>query len=45
VVPGANTLYYDSSGDNHPNAAGSSKAAQEFVPLLNKWYQEFKASR
>ncbi len=45
VVSGANTLYYDSSGDDHPNATGSNKAAQEFVPLLNKWYQEFKASR
>jgi hypothetical protein len=42
VVPGANTLYYDSSGDNHPNSTGSNKAAAEFVPLLNKWYQEFK---
>jgi len=44
VVPGANTLYYDSSGDNHPNATGNAKAAGEFVPLLNMWYQEFVAA-
>ena len=44
VVPGANTLYYYSGADDHPNAAGSNKAAAEFVPLLTKWYQEFRAS-
>jgi hypothetical protein len=44
VVAGANTLYYDSSGDDHPNAAGDAKAAAEFVPLLNAWYDEFLVS-
>jgi hypothetical protein len=44
VVAGANTLYYP-SGDDHPNTTGNVKATDEFVPLLNKWYQEFVASR
>jgi hypothetical protein len=44
VVPGANTLYYDSSGDDHPNVAGDAKATAEFVPLLNAWYEEFLVS-
>jgi len=33
-----NTLYYDSDGDNHPNPEGSRKATEEFVPLLNYYY-------
>ncbi len=43
VVSGANTLYsgYHPAGDDHPNATGSAKAAAEFVPLLNAWYEEF----
>lgn len=35
---GSNTLYYDSDGDDHPSAAGSQKATDEFVTLLNVYY-------
>jgi hypothetical protein len=45
AVPGSDTLYYDSDGDDHPNSDGNLKATEEFVPLLNKWYREFAASR
>jgi hypothetical protein len=38
---GSNTLYYDSSGDDHPNAAGSQKATDEFVTLLNVFYHQW----
>lgn len=41
VESSSNTLYYDSWGDDHPSDAGSQKAAEEFVPLLLYWYQEF----
>ncbi len=43
-VSGSNTLYYPSSGgDDHPNALGSQKATAEFVPLLNVFYNRWKA--
>ena len=42
---GVNTLYYDSDGDDHPNARGSRKATREFVPLLNLYYHRFLASQ
>ena len=45
VVPGSDTLYYDSDGDDHPNTDGNLKATEEFMPLLNEWYREFVASR
>jgi hypothetical protein len=45
VVPGSDTLYYHSDGDDHPNSDGDIKATEEFIPLLNEWYQEFAASR
>lgn len=35
--------YHD--GDNHPNAVGNQKAANEFVPLLNYYYNRWKKSR
>jgi hypothetical protein len=38
---GANTLYYDSNGDDHPNPAGSQKATAEFVSLLNVYYHRW----
>ena len=42
-TPGVNTLYYPSSpGDDHPNALGSQKATDEFVPLLNIYYNNWK---
>jgi hypothetical protein len=37
-----NTLYYP-SGDDHPSKAGSQKATNEFVPLLNVYYNRWKA--
>jgi hypothetical protein len=41
---GKNTLYYPSApDDDHPNAEGSRKATQEFVPLLNVFYHRWKA--
>ncbi len=43
-VEGRNTSYYPSSaGDDHPSAAGDRKATQEFVPLLNLFYQRWQA--
>ncbi|MEW6404528.1 MAG: carbohydrate binding domain-containing protein [Chloroflexota bacterium] len=36
-----NTLYYP-SGDDHPSEAGSRKATEEFVPLLNVFYHRWK---
>ncbi|MBI9046692.1 MAG: CIA30 family protein [Anaerolineaceae bacterium] len=40
---GGNTLEYGSGwGDEHPNEAGSQKATQEFVPLLNVYYHRWK---
>jgi hypothetical protein len=40
---GANTLFYP-SGDDHPSAAGSQKATEEFVSMLNVFYNRWKAS-
>ncbi|MBN2502906.1 MAG: hypothetical protein JXB38_19155 [Anaerolineales bacterium] len=39
---GHDTLVYPSD-DDHPSAAGSQKATEEFVPLLNAWYNGWKA--
>lgn len=44
-IVGADTLYYDLNGDDHPNKDGNVKAAQEFIGLLNDWYQRFSESR
>jgi hypothetical protein len=41
--PGRNTAYYPSE-DDHPSRAGNLKATQEFVPLLNYFYQRWKES-
>jgi hypothetical protein len=40
---GGNSLYYDSDGDDHPNPSGSQKATNEFVPLLNIFYNRWKS--
>ncbi|MDD2923419.1 MAG: hypothetical protein PHQ36_14130 [Anaerolineales bacterium] len=42
VVAGSNTSYYP-SGDDHPNVVGSQKATTEFIPLLNIFYNRWKA--
>lgn len=41
-TPGRNTLVYPSD-DDHPSAAGSRKATEEFVPLLNAYYHRWQA--
>jgi hypothetical protein len=38
-----NVLVYP-SGDSHPTRAGNEKATSEFVPLLNVYYNRWKAS-
>ncbi|MCX6565404.1 MAG: hypothetical protein NTW38_03115 [Candidatus Aminicenantes bacterium] len=44
VAQTRNTLYYPASpGDDHPSIAGSRKAKTEFVPLLNVYYNRWKA--
>jgi hypothetical protein len=40
---GGNYLAYP-TGDSHPTAAGQRKAAGEFVPLLNAFYQRWQAA-
>ena len=41
-VPGMNSAYYVSGGDDHPTPAGSVKARNEFVPLLNAFYHRWR---
>jgi hypothetical protein len=42
---GSNTNHYPSGGgDDHPTAAGSQKATDEFVPLLNIWFHQWRSS-
>ncbi len=41
---GKNTLYYDTDGDDHANPTGNRKATEEFVPLLNDYYQSWAAN-
>ncbi|MEW6406938.1 MAG: carbohydrate binding domain-containing protein, partial [Chloroflexota bacterium] len=42
LVGAGNTLHYP-SGDDHPSEAGSQKATDEFVPMLNYFYHRWKA--
>jgi hypothetical protein len=42
LVTGRNTLFYPSD-DDHPSAAGSQKATEEFLPLLNVFYHRWAA--
>jgi hypothetical protein len=39
---GKNTNAYATADDGHATPAGNQKATQEFVPLLNIWYHEWK---
>jgi hypothetical protein len=41
---GHDTLAYPSE-DDHPNTDGNVKATEEFVPLLDLWYQQFVSTR
>lgn len=43
VSTSSNTLAYP-SGDDHPSEAGSQKATEEFIPLLNFFYQRWQAN-
>jgi hypothetical protein len=43
TVAAQNTSYYPSApDDDHPSTAGSRKATEEFVPLLNVFYHRWK---
>jgi hypothetical protein len=42
---GRDTLYFPTDGDDHPSAAGNRKATEEFVPLLNAYYQKWAATK
>jgi hypothetical protein len=45
LMPGANTAQYASApGDDHPSIAGSRKATEEFIPLLNIFYHRWQAN-
>ena len=39
---GKNTLHYPTDGDDHPSPAGNMKATEEFVPLLNAYYNNWR---
>ena len=43
IVTERNTLYYPSE-DDHPSARGSRKATEEFIPLLNTFYNRWASS-
>ena len=36
------TSPYHNEGDNHPNSIGNQKATDEFIPLLNYYYNKWK---
>jgi hypothetical protein len=40
---GQDLLYYP-SGDDHPSRAGNAKATEEFIPMLNAFYNRWKAT-
>ena len=43
---GINTAAYpDGGSDAHPSQAGNLKAADEFLPLLNIWYKQWKGNQ
>jgi hypothetical protein len=45
ISHGDNTSYYATSpGDDHPNSQGNRKATEEFVPMLNVFYNHWKSS-
>ncbi|MFZ6030069.1 MAG: carbohydrate binding domain-containing protein [Chloroflexota bacterium] len=44
VATASNTLAYPSE-DDHPSAAGSRKATEEFIPLLNIFYHRWQAGK
>ena len=40
-IPGSKDTLAYRSGDDHPNEAGSRKATEEFIPLLNVYYHRW----
>lgn len=42
-TPGMDSAYYTVGGDDHPTVEGSRKATEEFVPLLDHFYAQWKA--
>lgn len=42
-TPGKNLEYYP-SGDDHPSHEGNSKATEEFIPMLNAFYNRWAAT-
>lgn len=44
IYNGNGTLHYDSGGDEHPNSTGNQKATEEFLPMLNLFYNRWQAS-
>lgn len=42
IVTASNTLHYPSE-DDHPSVAGSQKATDEFIPMLNVFYHRWKS--
>lgn len=41
---GRNHLFYPTNGDDHPSSRGNRKATEEFIPLLNAHYHQWKTS-
>jgi hypothetical protein len=39
---GRNHLFYPTNGDDHPSPRGNRKATEEFIPLLNGYYNQWK---
>ena len=39
---GGDTLYYPDNGDDHPSQQGNLKAVEEFVPMLNVFYNRWQ---
>ena len=39
---GGDTQFYPTNGDDHPNKEGNQKATNEFVPMLNVFYNRWK---
>ena len=44
TTKGRNHLFYPTNGDDHPSARGNRKATEEFIPLLNAFYHQWKAT-
>ena len=43
VVGGGSNFAYYPAGDSHPNSTGHRKATEEFIPLLNYYYNQWQS--